>query len=168
MPSCADILKHVIARSGLKREDGYSLYRYRVTLEELEQLRQELRFQFESCDTLRMPEECAAFCLFGAERFRRNYQSGPWSWDVIFDGLDLLEARRPNPQATAVWVRRGLDFWNVRLLSTQLMTLYLRTLVCQGGFPINTLRNDGAGLKRLLKASLRVSVHSRSGWFGVG
>ena len=75
---------------------------------------------------------------------------------MIFDAIDPKVRCRPNTQVIiADYVKRGLKYWNVRLLSTQLMNLYLRTVVCQGGFPINTLRNDGAGLSRMLKACLR-------------
>ena len=156
MPSCFDILNQIISRSSLDRKDGHPLYRYRVTPDELDLLRVELKFHLDTRGSFRMAEDCAAFCLFGAEWFRRNYQCGPWSWDVIFDALGLVGERRPKAQATvAEYVKRGLRYWNVRLLSTQLMNLYLRTLVCQGGFPINTLRNEGAGLSRMLKACLR-------------
>lgn len=155
MSQCFEILSEIAIRSGLNRTAGHSLYSYRVTPHELELLRHELTAIFKSRGSLRMAEECGAFCLFGAEWFRRNYRSGPWSWDVILDPLDLHEARRPNSQDLAEYVKRGLKYWNVRLLSTQLMNLYLRTVVCQGGFPINTLRKDGAGLSRMLKACLR-------------
>jgi hypothetical protein len=156
MTSCFDILHAISARSGLDRTAGHPLYSYRVTPQELDLLRDELIAIFNSRGSLRMAEECGAFCLFGAEWFRRNYRSGPWSWDVIFDALDLSGSRRPNTQVTtAEYGKRGLKYWNVRLLSTQLMNLYLRTVVCQGGFPINTLSNDGTGLSRLLKACLR-------------
>ena len=156
MPSCHDILNQVIARSGLDRSAGHPLYSYRVTPTELDLLQAELKSLFAERGSLKWAEECGAFCLFGAEWFRRHYRSGPWSWDVIFDALGLNSSRRPNTQVTiAEYVRRGLKYWNVRLLSTQLMNLYLRTVVCQGGFPINTLSNDGAGLSRLLKACLR-------------
>ena len=156
MPSCSEVLEQVISRSGLNRNDGHPLYSYRVMPKELELLQAELRSIFDSQGSLRLVEDCGAFCLFGAEWFRRNYQSGPWSWDVILDAVGLSGNRRPNTQITiADYVRRGLKYWNVRLLSTQLMNLYLRTVVCQGGFPINTLRNDGAGLSRMLKACLR-------------
>ena len=156
MPNCHEILNQIITRSGLERTAGHPLYSYRVTPQELDLLRHELTAIFNSRGSLRMAEECGAFCLFGAEWFRRNYRSGPWSWDVIFDALDLSGSRRPNTQVTtAEYVKRGLKYWNVRLLSTQLMNLYLRTVVCQGGFPINTLRHDGTGLSRLLKACLR-------------
>ena len=156
MPNCYEILNQIAARSGLDRTAGHPLYSYRVTPQELDLLQHELTAIFNSRGSLRMAEECGAFCLFGAEWFRRNYRSGPWSWDVILDALDLNGNRRPNTQVTvADYVKRGLKYWNVRLLSTQLMNLYLRTVVCQGGFPINTLRNDGAGLSRMLKACLR-------------
>ncbi len=156
MPRCSDILNQVVARSGLDRKDSHPLYSYRVTLDELDLLQVELRTLFNGRGSLRTVEECGAFCLFGAEWFRRNYRSGPWSWDVIFDALDL----GPNTQTSlrgdvGEYVREGLKYWSVNLLSTQLMNLYLRTVVCQGGFPINTLRNDGAGISQMLKACLR-------------
>ena len=146
MTTCFETLAQVLSRSGLNREDGHPLYRYRVTSDELERLRKELSLLFTTRGSLRMPEEYAAFCLFGAEWFRRHYQSGNWNWDIIFDGLDLYGAHRPALQSVYEYVERGLRYWRTRLLSTDLMRLFLRTLVCQGGFPINTLRNDGAGL----------------------
>lgn len=156
MPNCYEILNQIAARSGLDRTAGHPLYSYRVTPQELDLLRHDLSAIFKSRGSLRKAEECGAFCLFGAEWFRRNYRNGPWSWDVIFDALDLNGSRRPNTQViVADYVKRGLQYWNVRLLSTQSMNLYLRTVVCQGGFPINTLRKDGAGLSRMLKACLR-------------
>jgi hypothetical protein len=156
MPNSNEIILRILERSGLDRTAGHPLYSYRVTPQELDLLRHELTAIFKNRGSLRMAEECGAFCLFGAEWFRRNYRSGPWSWDVIFDALELNGSRRPNTQViVADYVKRGLKYWNVRLLSTQLMNLYLRTVVCQGGFPINTLRNDGAGLSRMLKACLR-------------
>lgn len=156
MPNCMEILQQIFLRTGLDRKDGHPLYRYRVTAEELNSLRDALKRLFELRGNLQTEVECAAFCLFGAEWFRRNYRSGPWSWDVIFEALDLVGDCRPSTQVTvSEYVRRGLKYWNLRLLSTELMKLYLRTLVCQGGFPIHTLRNDGAGLSRMLKACLR-------------
>jgi hypothetical protein len=155
MPKCNEILTQIETRSGLDRNNGYPLYRYRVTTDELELLRRELIHIFTHRGTLRMPDEYAAFCLFGAEWFRRHYQSGPWSWEVIFDGLALAEANRPGTQTLYVYVERGLRYWRIRLLSNDLMRLFLQTLICQGGFPINTLRHDGTGLRGALKATLR-------------
>jgi hypothetical protein len=156
MPNCHEILNQIAARSGLDRTAGYPLYSYRVTPLELDLLRYELTAICESRGNLSMAEACGAFCLFRAEWFRRNYRSGPWSWDLIFDAIELNGSRRRNTQfIVADYVKRGLKYWNVRLLSTQLMNRYLRTVVCRGGFTINTLRNDGAGLSRLLKAYWR-------------
>ena len=124
MPRCQDILNQIAARSGLDRSAGHPLYSYRVTPQELELLQIELKSVFSTRGSLKFAEECGAFCLFGAEWFRRNYRSGPWSWDVIFDALDLSGSRRSNTQVTtAEYVKRGLKYWNVRLLSTQLMNL---------------------------------------------
>jgi hypothetical protein len=67
MTSCFDILHAISARSGLDRTAGHPLYSYRVTPQELELLRHELTAIFKSRGSLRMAEECGAFCLFDAE-----------------------------------------------------------------------------------------------------
>ena len=48
--------------------------------------------------SLKFAEECDTLCLLGAEWFRRNYPSGPWCGDVIFDALNINLgcSRRPN------------------------------------------------------------------------
>jgi hypothetical protein len=73
MPYCNQIL----ARSGLDRKDAHPLYSYRVTPQELETLQIELKSISSNRGSLRMAEECGAFCLLNAEWFRRNYRSGP-------------------------------------------------------------------------------------------
>ena len=48
MPNSNEIILQILERSGLDRKDGHSLYRYRVTSEELDLLRRELKFHFDS------------------------------------------------------------------------------------------------------------------------
>lgn len=156
MPKCIEILNEVLNRTGLDRADGHPLYVYKVTSHELEMLRTELKNRLMVAGKFRTPEECAAFCLFGAEWFRRNYDSGPWSWQTIFDGLDC-DARRQKRLKVSVGdcTFDGLYWWNVDVIATKFSSLYLTTLVCQGGFPLKTLSRDGAGLSRFLKACLK-------------
>ena len=73
MPKCTEILNEVLQRTRLDRADGHPLYVYKVTSNELEMLRTELNNRLSVAGKFRTPEECAAFCLFGAEWFRRNY-----------------------------------------------------------------------------------------------
>jgi len=71
MPSSAELLNQILTRSGLDRRDGHPLYRYRVTVDELEALRESLRASIERYSDLMTQEDYAAFCLFASEWFRR-------------------------------------------------------------------------------------------------
>lgn len=156
MPRCHEILNEVIERTGLDRFVGHPLYSYKITTEELESLRTELKNLLTIAGKFRTSEECSAFCLFGAEWFRRHYDRGVWSWQTIFDGLDIdLRDWDSLKQQVGDFTISGLQWWRIDLIQTRLSRRYLTTLVCQGGFPINTLRNDGAGLSRYLKSCLK-------------
>ncbi|QDT70359.1 hypothetical protein MalM25_33070 [Planctomycetes bacterium MalM25] len=154
MPTCHEILSSVINRAGLKSADGSPLYAYRVTEHEIEQIRIELRNRLTLAGRLRTSSEHAAFCLFASEWFRIEHQRGPWEWVTILNGIG------GDP---SVWTRSdlcdytlsGLAWWNLAVINTGSSRRFLATLVCQGGFPVNTLRNDGASLSRLLKQSLQ-------------
>ena len=157
MNRCAEILADVLERSGLDRTDGNPLYAYRITPDELERLRVELESRLFIAQKLRTAEECAAFCLYASEWFRRRYERGVWSWGTIFDGFQSLE---PGVVA-AVQGKRGeytidgLKWWHRDVIRTAASRRYLTTLVCEGGFPLNTLRNDAANLSRVLRQCLR-------------
>lgn len=156
MSRCDETLNAIIERSNLDRLDGHPLFSYKTTAEELESLRTELKKRLAIAERFRTPAECATFCLFGAEWFRRHYDGGPWSWKPIFDGLDIDTRRRDSlKQQVGEFTIEGLHWWRVDLIQTRLSRRYLTTLVCQGGFPINTLKNDGAGLSRYLKSCLK-------------
>jgi len=156
MPSSAELLNQILTRSGLDRRDGHPLYRYRVTVDELEALRESLRASIERYSDLMTQEDYAAFCLFASEWFRRNYDDGPWRWEIIFDGLQWRPyyIDRLNRNTSQI-VSSGLRWWGIEIIRFELSRRFLGTIVCQGGFPINTLRNEGAGLSRMLKACLR-------------
>lgn len=156
MSSCNNILESVLQRTGLKRLDGNPIYAYKITEDELQGLRQELSERLRLTGKFRTEEECAAFCLFGAEWFRRHYDRGVWAWRTIFDGLDVDQRCWDSlKQQVGDFAIKGLHWWRVDLIQTHISNRYLTTLICQGGFPINTLKNDGAGLSRYLKACLK-------------
>lgn len=157
MPKCEEILAQVLERNGLEVPDQTPLYTYRVTAEELDVLQIELSNRFEIAGTLKTQAEYAAFCLFGAEWFRRQYDSGVWAWHTIFDGLGVSREQQQGSlvQQRGVFTMEGLRWWQVDLIETHLSYRYLTTLVCQGGLPINTLRKSGAGISRYIKSCLQ-------------
>ena len=68
-----ECLEAIIQRAGLDRSQGHPLYAYRTTAEELASLRDDLRSELSVRSYLRGHVECAAFCLFAAEWFRRRH-----------------------------------------------------------------------------------------------
>ena len=102
-------------------------------------------------------EEAAAFCLFAAEWFRRYHREGPWKWDTILvDGLRLdgrprLTFRRELDEVT----RQGMAWWGQPIIRTPSSHRYLATIACQGGLPLQVLRNHGATLRRYFRDVLR-------------
>ena len=157
MNRCARILFDIQERSGLERDSGCPLYMYRITSEELARLRIELANRFEIAGCLRTPEECAAFCLFAAEWFRRHYERGVWSWDTISSGIEGLKphALRTFNAKRGEYTIDGFRWWNLDLIRTAASKRYLTSVVCQGGLPLRTLSNDGASLSRVMRQCLR-------------
>ncbi|MEO1990366.1 MAG: hypothetical protein ABGW78_00415, partial [Pirellulales bacterium] len=159
MPSrVREVLDSLIDRSGLDRADGHPLYAYKVTPEELEQLQQALKAALAISPELKQQDHRAAFCLFGAEWFRRHHVDGPWKWNTITeDGLGLAGEAKDRFHARDVRpiTSDGLRWWNAKVVQTEFTTQYLVTLACQGGLPLKTLRNHSAPLRRFLKKVLK-------------
>ena len=98
-------LEQLLERSSLIQPNGQPLYQYQLTEAEYSQLKGALqqRQSAPARSELNKPF-CAAFCLFCAEWFRREYQGG-WSWDPIWALLSYnIEA---NDRAYAV--EKGLN-----------------------------------------------------------
>lgn len=152
------ILNQIIERSGLDPKDRHPLYAYKVTQEELELLQSALKDALQANSGLTKTEQQAAFCLFGAEWFRRNHDQGTWGWDVILDdGLNLKGSTKKSFRNNRVRqiTESGLNWWNIPLVETGISTQYLVTLACQGGLPLKTLRNHVTPLRRFLKKMLQ-------------
>jgi hypothetical protein len=152
------LLEALFHRTGRSRREGNPLYAYRLENSELHHLRQNLLVEFRCNPRPERSDICAAFCLFAAEWFRRNHEDGPWKWDPIFEiGLGLAgdALRIVNTQLNrSRMVESGMQWWNLPLIETEHATEYLVSLACQGGLPLNTLRNNNGNLKRFFEECL--------------
>lgn len=147
-------VKEILKRRGLSTPDGRALYEYRVTDDEFVQLERGLRNQYSLVGWgLADGLEAAGFCLFGAEWWRRNYDSGAWSWRAIFMAARIPEDSPVHVIHPAVEV--GLHFWRRHIqLVGGARRGYLVTLACEGGLPLRTLRRQHDRLKAFLRAAL--------------
>lgn len=156
MPSCPEIIVSILTRYNLTEADGRMLCKYRCTESEYENmqagLREIIRLRkglFSHGTTL----ELAAFCLYASEWWRKNYDSGPWTWGGILVSLGLNaeynKAELYDP------IRKGLRFWKRRLLTVGDRNAYFVTLACEGGLPLKIIHKEGYSyLQQYLKALL--------------
>jgi hypothetical protein len=151
------LLLKLLRRCGLTAPDGRLLCLYRCTDEEFHDLPMVLRDAARVHGQIWPLQERAylppCFCLYAAEWWRRNYESGPWAWH------DLLEASGfgatiPRQRLYRI-VHRGLTSWKRQMLSVAGQRAFLVTLACEGGVPLKLLHRDGTHLHRYFRALLR-------------
>jgi hypothetical protein len=125
---------------------------YRALRETLDELHQQSRLEHPS------PESAAVFCLYVSEWFRRDYQGGPYSWEM--PAPSLIGAL--SDQARILLARDGLRWWGRAPRQLYGGEQRLLSLVLEGGFPTRLLelRENGkiAVHLRLLTARLEAIV----------
>ena len=154
-----DCVSQFLARRGLARPDGRMLYQYRLTASEYDELKEALR---RTCASRRLAEIAAlnltfpaAFVMFGAEWWKREYSSGLWNWPLIIQSFGGDPESWSQNQRTAS-VLSGLRFWGHSVHRTG--WAYLGSVISQGGIP-QVLLSDGHGAI----TALLVSAGNRAG-----
>lgn len=144
------ILAAILERNGVERPDGRPLYAYRVEEGELRRIGHSLHTILE-VRGVRGLEECGAFCLYFAERFRTLHEGGVWKWETVLgelcprcEGPDFYDA-----------VVRGLAWWKrPGVVVVGASRRFLVTLACEGGLPLSLLTREGTNLRRFFRRLL--------------
>ena len=136
---------------------GLPLYAYDYDPAPISQLTDELRLRLR-----RRAQDVAtaeAFVFWAAERIRSAYQGGPLTWKLVFDGLGLPEDR----DLACNLVVTGLGRFKRRVRrSDNGRTLYLFTLLAEGGVPDPMLR-QGNGVYRRVVLGLLNEIEREGG-----
>lgn len=145
-------LEKIVQRCGLSRGAGHPLWRWRVRQDELTLLRSALR------DELRPNAYndvvCAAFCLFAAHYFCRNYEGGPWTWEIMTEPLGWTSSLSERYRI----VRKGLAYWGRKVMRFGDSNEYLVTLICEGGLPLRVVAENNQGrVRRWFREVLRLA-----------
>lgn len=157
MSTCKTTIEGILQRNGLDRPDGRHLCMYRCTDKEYSALTQTLKSVVVArCSMVphRTDHEAALFCLYASEWWRRTYSSGPWSWSGILESIGL----DPDTPRIELYdpVRCGLRYWQRKLLTVGDKNVYLVTVACEGGLPLNLLmRQENSHIRQYLRALLR-------------
>jgi hypothetical protein len=164
MQKCSEIITSILDRNGLRGTDGRMLCKYRCSDNEYVELQTALR------DVIKLRNgylpyssvfEVAAFCLYASEWWRKNYESGHWTWSGILVSLGL----HPEYNRVDLYypIQQGLKFWKRNLLTVGDRNAYFITLACEGGLPLKIIHREGYNyLQQYLKALLcEFRVYSR-------
>jgi hypothetical protein len=147
------LLLKLLRRCGLSAPDGRLLCLYRCTDEEFRELTGVLRDAAHVHWQIWPTQERAClpmcFCLYAAEWWRRNYESGPWAWHDLLEASGL-GATIPRQRLYRI-VHRGLTGWKRQMLSVAGQRAFLVTLACEGGVPLKLLHRDGTHLHRYFR-----------------
>jgi hypothetical protein len=120
------------------------LYAYRCSEKKYDELAKLVKhgIDLELKNKSASPQFPALFCLYAAETFCRKHSDGVWAWDTIFNQLGI---QTPSNQKTSNWVNQGLEWWGRPLIRRQSGDRqFLVTIACEGGLPLNLLRNKTA------------------------
>jgi hypothetical protein len=87
-----------------------------------------------------------------AEWIRRRYSGGQLRYADILSAAHAPDLAYPVLQDL---VQRGLRFWRRPLLRVGQARIFLLTLACEGGLPMQFLQREGAALRRYFRTLLR-------------
>ncbi|WP_172591334.1 STY4851/ECs_5259 family protein [Shewanella xiamenensis] len=139
-----------LSQRGLTAPKAQPLYEYQVTSAEYADLKDILSDSARFCDPGRFSAEwCAAFTLYCAEWFRREYNL-EWSWQPIFQALGF----ELSPEQRADVVRVGLErYWGRSISRYQSDRFdYLGSVFKEGGLPSKQLSGDSNNYQQAFSA----------------
>jgi hypothetical protein len=93
------------------------------------------------------------YCLYAAEWWRRNHESGSWAWSGIDQSLSWKHFQHGERYNL---LKLGMKWWKREIMQrTGGENLYLVTIACEGGLPLKLLQRENTNLSRYFKALLR-------------
>lgn len=135
----------------LHRPTGAPLYRYNVTEAEFGSLAPAL---IKSRSAIHSPTYglywAAAFCLFVAEQYRRDYQK-KWSWQSFESSLNLELTANDHAEI----VKKGLKYWDRDVQRRSKGADYLGSLFSEGGLPWALIQSEQHGFARAVSGGLK-------------
>lgn len=151
--SKAWIKEFLFVRGMISGPDGSPLYQYHVTDEELSELPSILKRSIADVESPSFSQYwAAAFCLYVAERYRREYDGTnlSWSWQGFEKPLSVELPSRLHSEV----VHKGLGFWKRPLRVRANGNDYLGSLFDEGGLPWRLIKSETHGFGRAVRGAI--------------
>jgi hypothetical protein len=146
------VVQHIIDKRSGQLSHGDPLYKYKIDLEELENLKLVLRNV--STSEYQNHIVCKkAIVLYASAWWTYSYQGGHWAWDPIFESIGPKYVI--DPQKRSDYIRAGLKCWGQEPITGT--RAFLGAIVYNGGIPNHLLTTDGSTLSRVLSRIIRTA-----------
>ncbi|EKO3551157.1 hypothetical protein I2712_004135 [Vibrio fluvialis] len=151
-------LKGMLIKRELIKPNGQPLFMYQLSDQEYFQLKTVLKNSNMPYRVCGDKPWCAAFCLFCAEWYRREY-SGGWSWSGILTSLGHdIEAN----QRSKI-IKLGFKYWQRDVSQyTDDRYSFLGSVFREGGLPYDLLASQGGPFFSIFRRVLRVYDDAKS------
>jgi hypothetical protein len=137
----------LLRKYNLPKHDGRPLWKYSLTDQDYENLVSEINY------TSSLTLDPRDACLYYAEWWKRNFNGGKPSRDDVFKSLSGNINYRMKNKDFYKLARKGANMLGVQWISKQ-YTLYFRTLLLQGGLPLNHISENQGNYQNFLLAVL--------------
>jgi hypothetical protein len=153
-----DLIIQFLADRSLDGPDGRELNAYRCTVAEFRAFEATLPEELGHGERYRTvgPFVAQAFCLWGAEWWRRNHQGGHWAWEGMLAAVGCEDHGPGNPyyRRLCALVSQGMRGWNRELLRLAVGRAFLVTLACEGVLPLKLVLHEQTRLRRYFRTLL--------------
>lgn len=165
-------LLSIIKRRSLS-PDGRLLFAYDLSQNEYVELRLQLSKAIDAAGGIktlaekslgrsRLAAPPAAFVLYAAEWWKRDYAGGVWDWSPILESLGAdPEAFTNTQQLRSDFVARGLAFWQLSPLDKG--KRFIGSIVVNGGIPMRLLAQGDGAVAMVLSQALKQAGRYRWG-----
>lgn len=151
--SKAWLKEFLFVRGMISGADSSPLYSYHVTDEEYSEMPSTLRQSISDIESPSLSSYWSAiFCLFVAEKYRREYDGSnlSWSWKGFEKPLSISLASNQHSEI----VQKGLDFWKRPVRHRTNGYDYLGSLFDEGGLPWRLIQSDTHGFGRAVRGAI--------------
>lgn len=143
----------ILERRNIRFPDQRPLYQYRIEDIEFELLKSAIKLSIHfglDIASKNVPRWNAAFVMYAAEWWRREYDGTKPSWDKVFQSINA-SSRNLSTGYRNILIETGLQFWRRSIRTIDGRNYYLGSIACEGGLPLNQLNNSSGWLGRVFK-----------------
>lgn len=133
-----NVIDEILEVNGLSEPDGRPLHAYACPPDMLQRMQQFLALRLEA--GMVASSTTTAFVFWASERIRTAFDGGHLTWEFVFRGL----GRSPDRTLGTKLTQCGLRAWRREIRRSDAgQTLFLYTLMAEGGLPDTLLRQEG-------------------------